>query len=93
MDPAARAWKEHVAWCAKLKHRGAIIRGPVSVTITGYFKDNRRRDIANVEKLAVDALQGVCIVDDTQVEEEHLYKRMDPKDPRLEITVTELCKN
>ena len=82
----ARAYKETVAWTAKMDYKGKIITEPVKVSVWYYFKDKRRRDIQN-DKLTLDALEEIVIKDDSQVYELHLYKRFDKKNPHTDIII------
>lgn len=81
------------------KFRGHVIRslsdwdmmlGPLSLRLFAYPPDRRARDIDNLLKAPLDALQhaGVC-EDDSQVEELYLRKMREPAPPgRLEVTVS-----
>ncbi len=86
----ARLWKDEVAWAARAAHRGKPIATFVSLVLRPFFPDHRQRDLANVEKLATDALQGIVFENDVQIEEIHMFKGHDSENPRLEITVCEL---
>lgn len=58
------------------------------VTLQLYFK-NARADIDGPIKLILDSLNEIAWVDDVMIEELHVYKTFDPKNPRIEITITE----
>lgn len=58
--------------------------GDVSLRCVVYFKD-RRRDLDNVCKPLLDALNGVAYGDDRQIVHIELTKRLDPKRPRVEV--------
>jgi crossover junction endodeoxyribonuclease RusA len=60
--------------------------GDVSLRCVVYFKD-RRRDLDNVCKPLLDALNGVAYGDDRQIVHIELTKRLDPKRPRVEVTL------
>jgi len=62
-----RAFRETV--CAILARRGVRrMSGPLAVTIAVHPPDNRRRDLDNVQKSLLDALQhGGAYEDDSQV--------------------------
>lgn len=85
----ARAYKETVAWTAKMSYKGKVITGPVKISIWYWFKDKRRRDIQN-DKISLDAMEGIIYKDDCQIYELHLYKRFDKKNPRTKIIIDEL---
>lgn len=87
----ARAWKETVGYAAKVDwKRRPMLTGRLRVDFTAYFATQRARDIDNVPKLALDALQGICYGNDSQIDELRIVRRHDPKKPRLEIEITEL---
>lgn len=51
------------------------LRGPIAVTIDVYPPDRRRRDIDNVPKALLDALQhGGAYLDDSQIVDLHIRK-------------------
>jgi crossover junction endodeoxyribonuclease RusA len=66
------------------------VTGRVGVTMELYPPDRRKRDIDNYCKGPLDALTHAGVwEDDEQIDELHIYKReADPKDPRIEITIT-----
>jgi len=64
------------------------IDGPVRVEMWVYFQ-RRGADLANREKLLLDALQGHAYADDKFVVELHMYKRLDKSAPRVEIKIEE----
>lgn len=82
----ARVWTEKAQWEMK-DGRHKTISGPVEVTATFYLKHDR--DVDNV-KLLLDALEGIVIKNDRQVESLHLFKEKDKENPRVEIEVYEL---
>jgi len=63
---------------------------PCSVTVYLYFVDKRRRDWDNRHKLSMDAMEWTVFYDDSQIEEWHVYKRIDKANPRIEISVEKL---
>lgn len=60
--------------------------GPLSVTVTA-FRPQKRGDLDNVLKAALDALNGVAWTDDSQVVELHAWRKDDKHNPRLEVHV------
>lgn len=60
--------------------------GPLSVSVTAY-RPQRRGDLDNVLKAALDALNGVAWQDDSQVVELHALRLDDKHNPRLEVDV------
>lgn len=56
-----------------------------------YFRD-RRRDLDNVLKPLLDALQGVVYANDRQIAHIELRREIDPRAPRVEITLGPLTR-
>lgn len=52
---------------ARNQASGEPLAGPVQATILVRFPDRRRRDVTNVPKMFLDALEGVAYQDDHQV--------------------------
>jgi len=68
LDPKAREWREEAQWRLRLRWgRQPPLEGPVVVHILAVPPDNRKRDLDNLGKAVLDALQGVVIGDDSQV--------------------------
>lgn len=61
--------------------------GPVTVTVSCYFPDARRRDADNVLKSALDGMIDVVYADDCQVQEATVTKAIDRERPRTEVVV------
>ena len=60
-----RAYVERIKSAAQ-REFVAPVAGPVEITIV--FKDwSSRPDVDNVEKVAIDALKGIVLIDDKQV--------------------------
>ena len=88
---AARAYAQDVAACV-LEHRRDLGCVPclagrrLAVRITAYPPDARRRDIANVEKLVVDAVFAALGLDDCQIDHLELLRgAIDRGDPHLTL--------
>lgn len=76
-------------------HRG--FTGPLAVLICATPPDARRRDVANIEKAATDAIVAAGVmIDDSQVRDLRLvwaasaYGDTAPAGPRIEVSVREL---
>ena len=67
-------WKEEMRTTAK-------------IDITFYFGNKRKNDIDNFTKLILDSLENIVIVDDSRITDLNLHKRLDVKNPRIEINV------
>ena len=67
--PQATAdYEAKVAWAAKARHPGLRPKaGAWCLAVTAVFGDNRRRDLDNVVKTVMDALEGVVWVNDSSV--------------------------
>jgi len=57
------------------------------VRIFFYRKNNIRRDIDNMAKLILDALNKVAWADDHQIDELILWRGRDKDDPRTEVLI------
>ncbi len=78
-------------YCQTLQQMGwkKPMEGKIRVVMTAYFtRDNA--DLDNCTKGCFDSLNRTVWVDDKQVVEIHAYKRIDKKDPRIEMEITEL---
>lgn len=80
-----RAYKEECGWSARIQgctpHTGLL-------TVTVYlYRPSRRGDADNYTKVLLDSLQGIAWLNDNQIEELHIYRRLDPKNPRVELTI------
>lgn len=67
-----------------------------NVTITYFFKDKRRRDPSNYDKMLLDALiEANILVDDSYsvINEFKTLGRVDSKNPRTEIEIKPLLAN
>ena len=60
--------------------------GDVAVVATVYFRD-RRRDLDNVLKPLLDALQGIAYANDRQIAHLDFRKSLDPTNPRIEMVI------
>lgn len=83
--------KEGRSYAATVKTTVALLGlrpadGPLSVSVTAY-RPQRRGDLDNVLKAALDALNGVAWQDDSQVVELHALRLDDKHNPRLEVDV------
>ncbi len=61
-----------------------------AVEISAYFPDLRRRDVDNVMKAVLDAMNAVVWADDVQVTRATIERRLDTGNPRVEVTVVRL---
>ena len=84
-----KAAEAKVAWSMRDAYRGAPLLGPLSVEAWFYARTARRADIDNFGKLLLDSGNGVVWLDDAQVVDLTLHKRVDRKWPRTELQVRE----
>jgi Holliday junction resolvase RusA-like endonuclease len=62
----------------------------VRVKAVYYLGTKRRKDLQNLPKTTMDALNDVVYVDDSQIHEMHIRKRLDRNNPRVTITIEEM---
>lgn len=62
----------------------------VRVKITYYLKSKRRKDLQNLPKTTMDALNAAVYIDDSQVHDLHIVKKLDRDNPRTRISVEEM---
>ena len=84
----ARIHKEAIAWEAK-EQLGSKkpMTGELHVDIHWFMPDKRRRDIDNI-KMVLDSLTGICWPDDSNIWSMFMWKYVDKKNPRFEITIS-----
>jgi len=81
LDPKARTWREEAQWALRLRWgRQEPLEGPVQVHLVAVPPDRRKRDLDNVAKSVLDALNGLVIGDDSQVRR-LLLDRTEPQRP------------
>lgn len=97
MTKRGKDLKEQYQWEAKKQWKENIITGDCRVEVDLYFKDKRRRDIDNFEKLLLDSLQGIVYEDDKQVFRKTTEKYYQSNNPRIEIKIIKykrkICTN
>lgn len=62
----------------------------IQVRIQLYYKDNRRRDIDNAQKILLDSLTGILWGDDSQIFFLQTEKSLGQKEEKTVVTVTEV---
>ena len=83
----AMAYVEYAA--LQLPRLRAPLEGPLGISAVIYYA-SRRPDLD--PSLLFDVLQGRMIVNDRQLEEQHLYKKIDKSNPRSEIEIWRLIQ-
>ena len=79
-------FKRALALCAKSANVKPT-KAQVALWITWHKKDKRQRDIDNILKPILDALNGIAYLDDSQVTELFVEKEQSTREA-LEITIT-----
>lgn len=90
MTKEGKAWKEQSAWIIK---QALKPMKKISVTVRIYFRDLRRRDLDNMEKLIADSItmSGIIKDDNWQILNEwHVSGALDKDDPRIELEIKEI---
>ena len=89
-----KQYEKQVAFCASMalalwrkEHGSWPMDSGVVVTIRLFMGDERRRDLDNICKSVLDALNGVLWADDVQVQELSVKQELDRACPRAEVTV------
>lgn len=90
--PDYRQAKESAEYHIKSQWRGMDkLTGPLQLVALCYFPDRRKRDSVNISKMVCDAMSGLVMEDDSQIEDERWIKAgYDKAEPRVEITLTQL---
>jgi Holliday junction resolvase RusA-like endonuclease len=86
LSAEARQYKRDVALIASARGCGEPLEGDVVVTMHIY-RPRRVGDLDGRIKALLDALQGVCYLDDKQVCELHAHRHEDKARPRVEVSV------
>ena len=84
---ATTQYEEKVAWCAKASQGRTKLHPPFALEVRCFFPDRRRRDVDNVIKVCMDALNGVVWDDDSEVTRMTASKAIDRDNPRLEVEI------
>lgn len=81
--------KNTYQWEAKEQWSGPPIAPHIDIRLQVhfFFKDHRRRDLDNQNKLILDALNGIVYEDDSQIAELILRRGYDAEHPRVEVTI------
>ncbi len=82
----AKNYRDEIALLTK---RCGIAIGDVSFTAK-FYRPRKSGDLDNRIKILLDALQGNCFVDDSQVVEIHAYRFDDREKPRVEVEIREI---
>lgn len=85
----ARLYKQAAALSALCQGVQDPLVGPVALTVT-WYRGRKSGDLDKRLGVLLDALQGVCYANDSQIVEIRAHRSdADPKNPRVVVTVTE----
>jgi len=87
-----REYKKTVAWLVRASRLSFTNNERLEVCATVYFRDKRRRDLDNIGKLLLDALQdGGMYKDDSQIDDlRYVRAGVDKSNPRVVVVITEI---
>lgn len=89
MSADGKSLKEDYQWQVKSQWKSKPLKGDIGLDIDLYFKDKGKHDIDNYNKLVLDAMSDIVMLDDNQIIELTLRKYYDKNDPRVEIEIYE----
>ena len=87
---ATRDYEKLVADAAALEWTREPMTGPLEIKLVFYRENLRRADFDNLTKAAVDALQGIVLIDDNQIVHAVIWKMLDRVNPRVKIVIQEM---
>ena len=73
---------------ARNQYKGKVMSTSCDMEITLFFKDKRKRDVDNYNKLVLDSLEGIIFNDDNQVQKLTIKKDYSVENPRIEIIIS-----
>lgn len=83
----AKEYKKNSALQASVQYKWKPLEWDLDVEFHYYFKDWRKRDHLNYNKIVADALSGIVWVDDLQIKSSHHYTYIDKESPRIELLI------
>ena len=87
----AWAYRDKVQASVPLRYEDRCPHGPLGLVVTIYPPDRRKRDIDNVHKAILDALQYIhAITDDSQMEDLHVIKDTVERGGRAVVEITQI---
>ena len=90
MTKEGKDLKEYYQLEAQIQYKGKAILTDCDMEILLYFKDKRRRDVDNYNKLVLDSLEGIIYEDDKQIQKLIVEKKISAEDPRVEIKISKI---
>lgn len=82
-----KSTKQYMELEFQTQYKGDLLDGDVTLNVLFYFKDNRKRDIDSHLKALLDSMSGIVYQDDSQVNELHVFKEVDKKNPRVVVQI------
>lgn len=92
MTEEGKNCKETYQWEIKSQYKGKPREGDISVIICLYFKDKKKRDVDNFNKLILDACSGILWEDDSQIQELIIKKEVVPHNSGVLIMILDNAK-
>lgn len=90
MTKEGKDLKESYQWQAKSQWKQKPSKRVFEISVELYFKDKRRRDVDDYNKILLDSLTGIVWSDDSQIWKITITKFIDAKKPRIEVDITEV---
>ncbi len=87
MTTKGKAKKEEIQWEMKSQWKKEVLKNDIEIDITFYFPDKRRRDWDNFNKIIHDAGTGIIWLDDSQIQDAHVHKKIDKDNSRVELLI------
>lgn len=87
MTKVGKDYKEMCQWEIKSQYKGKPTLDDITVIIELYFKDKRKRDVDNFNKILLDSGTKMLWADDSQIQELTIRKFIDDKNPRIEMFI------
>ena len=72
---------------ARKQYKRKVMSTNCDMEATFFFKDKRRRDIDNYNKIVLDSLEGIVYEDDKQIQKLTIEKKISADNPRIEIII------
>ena len=89
MDKVGKDLKEQYKW-EIIAQKAKLLTGELEVGLKLYFKDKRKRDVDNFNKLILDAGTDILWEDDSQIQKLTIEKYIDKINPRIELCIINL---
>ena len=84
-------WQNSIAEVARIHALDDVLSGKLHVALKFYLHDERRRDLDNLSKGVLDAINGILWEDDKQVVKLEIEKMVYPECPGVEIFIEEIA--